>query len=139
MSHNSLLEAVYFMAKSPYIHILLFLIVFDFITGYSKAIFWKVTDSTIGLKGITKHIVTFILYFAIGTFTKFINNFGLGQIFLIIICLNYFISILENCGTMGIYVPKFLSVKVAQEIKRYEDKLIIASETNKEVEKNGKY
>ena len=41
----------------------------------------------------------------------------------VIICLNYSLSILENVGVMGVYVPKFLKSKIQAELKRYEDKL----------------
>lgn len=115
--------SIVFMAKHEYVHILGLLIGLDFFTGYLKAILWKVADSWIGLKGIIKHITTFIMYFFIGAFFHYIHNFGVGQIFLLIICLNYVLSILENVGVMGVYVPSFLKSKVQAELKRYEEKL----------------
>ena len=116
-------NSILFMAKNEYTHILLLLIGLDFITGYLKAILWKVADSWIGLKGIVKHITTFFIYFFVGAFFQYINSFGTGQLFLVIICLNYSLSILENVGVMGVYVPKFLKAKIQAELKRYEDKL----------------
>lgn len=116
-------HSILFMAKSEYTHILLLLIGLDFFTGYLKAILWKVADSWVGLKGIVKHITTFFIYFFIGTFFHYVNSFGTGQLFLIIICLNYTLSILENTGVMGVYVPTFLKTKIQAELKRYEEKL----------------
>ena len=116
-------HSILFMAKSEYTHILLLLIGVDFFTGYLKAILWKVADSWVGLKGIVKHITTFFIYFFIGTFFHYVNSFGTGQLFLIIICLNYTLSILENIGVMGVYVPTFLKTKIQAELKRYEEKL----------------
>ena len=116
-------HSILFMANNEYIYILLMLIGLDFFTGYLKAILWKVADSWVGLKGIVKHITTFFIYFFIGAFFHYINSFTMGQLFLIIICLNYSLSILENVGVMGVYVPKFLKAKIQAELKRYEEKL----------------
>lgn len=116
-------HSVLFMANSEYTYILLSLIGLDFFTGYLKAIIWKVADSWIGLKGIVKHITTFFIYFFIGAFFHYIDSFTMGKLFLIIICLNYSLSILENVGVMGVYVPKFLKTKIQAELKRYEEKL----------------
>lgn len=116
-------HSILFMAKDEYTHILLLLIGIDFFTGYLKAILWKVYDSWIDLKGIVKHITTFFIYFFVGAFFHYINSFGTGQLFLLIICLNYVLSILENTGVMGVYVPKFLKTKIQAELKRYEEKL----------------
>ena len=119
----SMFHSVLFMANSEYTYILLSLIGLDFFTGYLKAIIWKVADSWIGLKGIVKHITTFFIYFFIGAFFHYIDSFTMGKLFLIIICLNYSLSILENVGVMGVYVPKFLKTKIQAELKRYEEKL----------------
>lgn len=116
-------HSILFMAKDEYTHILLLLIGLDFLTGYLKAILWKVADSWVGLKGIVKHITTFFIYFFVGAFFHYINSFGTGQLFLLIICLNYSLSILENVGVMGVYVPSFLKAKIQAELNRYEDKL----------------
>lgn len=116
-------HSILFMAKHEYTYILLMLIGLDFFTGYLKAIVWKVADSWVGLKGIVKHITTFFIYFFIGVFFHYINSFTMGQLFMVIICLNYSLSILENVGVMGVYVPKFLKAKIQAELKRYEDKL----------------
>ena len=116
-------HSIVFMAKSEYIYILLLLIGIDFFTGYLKAIVWKVADSWVGLKGIVKHITTFFIYFFIGAFFHYLDSFGTGKLFLVIICLNYSLSILENVGVMGVYVPNFLKTKIQAELKRYEEKL----------------
>ena len=116
-------HSILFMVNNEYTHILLILIGLDFFTGYLKAIVWKVADSWIGLKGIVKHITTFFIYFFIGSFFHYIDSFTMGQLFLVIICLNYSLSILENVGVMGVYVPKFLKSKIQAELKRYEEKL----------------
>ena len=116
-------HSILFMVNNEYTYILLLLIGIDFFTGYLKAILWKVADSWVGLKGIVKHITTFFIYFFVGSFFHYINSFGTGQLFLFIICLNYVLSILENAGVMGVYVPKFLKTKIQAELKRYEEKL----------------
>ena len=51
---------------------------------------------------------------------------------------NYVISIMENFGVMGIYVPKFLENKVKAEIKRYEQMAenLIVEKTNETIKKD---
>lgn len=112
-----------FMAKSVHVQMLLVLIGFDFATGLLKAYVWKVADSWIGLKGFVKHSITFLFYFFLGAFCHYVENFGLGQIFLFYICWNYVLSIIENIGVMGVKVPSIVKFKVIEEIKRYEEKI----------------
>ena len=119
MLYNIMLE----VAKGDYITILFALILFDFITGFLKAWKWKMTDSWTGLKGVIKHTCTFIFYYFVAVFLTYIQAMAIGQILLIIINLYYLLSIMENLGVMGVFIPKFMTARVQAELKKYTTQL----------------
>lgn len=119
MLYNIMLE----IAKDDYITILFALILFDFITGFLKAWKWKVTDSWTGLKGVIKHTCTFIFYYFVAVFLTYIQAMAIGQVLLIIINLYYLLSIMENLGVMGVFIPKFMTARVQAELKKYTTQL----------------
>lgn len=110
-------------SRNDYIFFLLILILIDFLTGNAKAWKWKVSDSSVGLKGIIKHSLTFLFYFLLLAFFKYVQMEDIGMIFIYLILFNYVLSIMENLAVMGIYIPKFLRAKVLNELKRYNRKL----------------
>lgn len=119
MLYNIMLE----IAKGDYIKILFALILLDFITGFLKAWKWKVTDSWTGLKGVIKHTCTFIFYYFVAVFLTYIQAMAIGQILLIIINLYYLLSIMENLGVMGVFIPKFMTARVQAELRKYTEQL----------------
>ena len=110
-------------SRNDYIFFLLILILIDFLTGNAKAWKWKVSDSSVGLKGIIKHSLTFLFYFLLLAFFKYVQMEDIGMIFIYLILFNYVLSIMENLAVMGVYIPKFLRAKVLNELKRYTRKL----------------
>ena len=110
-------------SRNDYIFFLLILILLDFITGNAKAWKWKVSDSSVGLKGIIKHSLTFLFYFLLLSFFKYVQMEEIGMIFIYLILFNYVLSIMENLAVMGVYIPNFLRAKVLNEMKRYTRKL----------------
>lgn len=110
-------------SRNEYIFFLLILILIDFLTGNAKAWKWKVSDSSVGLKGIIKHSLTFLFYFLLLAFFKYVQMEEIGMIFIYLILFNYVLSIMENLAVMGVYIPKFLRAKVLNELKRYTRKL----------------
>ena len=110
-------------SRNDYIFFLLILILLDFLTGNAKAWKWKVSDSSVGLKGIIKHSLTFLFYFLLLAFFKYVQMEEIGMIFIYLILFNYVLSIMENLAVMGVYIPKFLRAKVLNEMKRYTRKL----------------
>ena len=115
-------------SRNDYIFFLLILIIIDFITGNAKAWKWKVSDSSVGLKGIIKHSLTFLFYFLLLAFFTYVQMEEIGMIFIYLILFNYVLSIMENLAVMGVYIPKFLSAKVLNEMKRYNS--ILGMEEN---------
>ena len=120
-------------SRNDYIFFLLILIIIDFLTGNAKAWKWKVSDSSVGLKGIIKHSLTFLFYFLLLAFFTYVQMEEIGMIFIYLILFNYVLSIMENLAVMGVYIPKFLSAKVLNEMKRYNSMLGL-----EENEKDGK-
>lgn len=116
----SILEST---SRNDYIFFLLILILLDFLTGNAKAWKWQVSDSSVGLKGIIKHSLTFLFYFLLLAFFKYVGMEDIGMIFIYLILFNYVLSIMENLAVMGVYIPKFLRAKVLNEMKRYSSKL----------------
>lgn len=110
-------------SRNDYIFFLLILIIIDFLTGNAKAWKWKVSDSSVGLKGIIKHSLTFLFYFLLLAFFTYVQMEEIGMIFIYLILFNYVLSIMENLAVMGVYIPKFLSAKVLNEMKRYNSML----------------
>ena len=110
-------------SRNDYIFFLLILILIDFLTGNAKAWKWKVSDSSVGLKGIIKHSLTFLFYFLLLAFFKYVQMEEIGMIFIYLILFNYVLSIMENLAVMGVYIPKFLKAKVLNELKSYTRKL----------------
>ena len=103
------------------LYIFLAVVGFDILTGYFKSKLWGVTDSSVGKKGLTKHmiVVSGVCVFYLFTSALGLQVAGLGAI--TFYTLNYAISILENLGVMGIPYPKFLEVRVKTELAKYEE------------------
>lgn len=104
------------------IQILVTLMVVDYITGILIAIIEKKLNSSIGFKGLFKKFAILIIIMvavqvdmAIGNPANYFRN---------IVCLLYIaneaISILENCGKLGVPLPTFL-MNILEQIKEKAD------------------
>lgn len=111
------------LVSNNYFIVFMVLVLFDYVTGVAKATIWKVTDSDASIKGIIRHTTVLISVALIWVGCQAFNAEYLAFTINIMYCLNYALSILENFGVMGIYVPKFLQNKIQAEINRYEKQL----------------
>lgn len=111
------------LVSNNYFIVFMVLVLFDYVTGVAKATVWKVTDSDASIKGIIRHTIVLISVALIWVGCQAFNAEYLAFAINIMYCLNYALSILENFGVMGIYVPKFLQNKIQAEINRYEQQL----------------
>ena len=118
-----LYKSMILLSHDEMLWIFLFLVLFDFITGYLKSWKWKVTDSAIGTKGVIKHTSTFIFYAFLIYLGYYFNITLIAQMLLSLVMLTYATSILENLGVMGVYVPSFLKNRIEKEILKYENML----------------
>lgn len=112
-------------------------ITFDYITGVIKGALWKVNDSQVGMKGLIKHGLVLAGFLVAYPFASIMDATGVVNIVAILYILNYVISIIENFGVMGVYVPPFLENKVKSEITRYE-KMLSSGKTARELERQAK-
>ncbi len=94
------------------IKVILWAMVFDYISGIMKAIYVKNLSSKVGFKGIVKKIIILMI---ISAAAKIDLLLGTGVIKInvrfITICFyvaNEIISMLENVQTLGVKVPPFL-------------------------------
>ena len=111
------------LVNNNYFIVFMVLVLFDYATGVTKATIWRVTDSDASIKGIIRHTIILISVALIWVGCQSFNAEYLAFTINIMYCLNYALSILENFGVMGIYVPKFLQNKIQAEINRYEQQL----------------
>lgn len=111
------------LVSNNYFIVFMVLVLFDYVTGVTKATLWKVTDSDASIKGIIRHTIVLVSVALIWVGCQLFNAEYLAFTINIMYCLNYALSILENFGVMGIYVPKFLQNKIQAEINRYEQQL----------------
>lgn len=111
------------LVSNNYFIVFMVLVLFDYITGVAKATIWKVADSDASIKGIIRHTIVLISVALIWVGCQLFDAEYLAFTINIMYCLNYSLSILENFGVMGIYVPKFLQNKIQAEINRYEQQL----------------
>lgn len=106
--------------------------IFDFLTGVAKAVIWKVASSSVGLKGATKHGLVLLAFFIVYPFAGLFDVIPMVNIVATIYLGTYVLSILENFGAMGIFVPSFLESKIRDEVDRYQEQL-----KNKDKNKEG--
>lgn len=53
----------------------------------------------------------------------YIHAMAVGQILLVIINLYYALSIMENLAVMGVFIPKFMTARVQEELQKYTAQL----------------
>ena len=123
---NKILHEFITVTNDKYLYILLFFIMFDFITGTLKAFSTSTVYSKINKKGITSHVTIFLFcVFFSWVFCVFkVNEYS--KVLIMFYVVSYGLSIIENVGAMGIPLPKWLTDKFK----------MLQEETNKGVESN---
>lgn len=94
---------------------LLIMIVLDYITGLLKAIYTKKLNSTIGLKGILKKFGYLIIVGLSYLVDRIVGDTSaIRNIVIYFFVANEGISVLENCGKMGVPLPDILKDTLEQ-------------------------
>ena len=105
------------VAQNEYLYILLFFIIFDFITGTLKSFSNNTVYSKINKKGITSHIAVFLfcIFFSWVFYIFKVSEYS--KVLIMFYIVSYGLSIIENIGKMDIPLPKWLveKFKVLQE------------------------
>ena len=105
-----LLTQITMMKDNYYIHFFILSIIFDILTGNLKNILGKNRnlDSSIGIKGLIKHVIVLLLVLTIYPYLSSLNFSTYANSIVIFYIFNYVVSIMENLNEMGIKLPKEL-------------------------------
>lgn len=91
---------------SPLYHILLWLIIFDIISGYIKAFKTKTFDSSIATNGWLKHGFVVMMITVIGSYARALGSVPISQVVCLGFISSYGISLLENLDAIGVTYPE---------------------------------
>ena len=107
------------------LQVLVCFMVLDYITGVLRAYVNKEVSSAIGLKGIARKTVIFIVLIVAVLLDRLLNTGN--WVFRTLICYFYIanegISLLENCAGLGLPIPEKLKEALAQ-LKEGEKKKV---------------
>lgn len=103
-----LVERMILMTSDIFIHILIFVVIFDILSGLTKSFLGKATESTKGLTGLIKHALVVILCLFIYPYLQLLGFQMEANAFIIFFITTYSISIVENLGMIGIPLPQFI-------------------------------
>nr|DAN81475.1 MAG TPA: holin [Caudoviricetes sp.] len=87
-------------------HILLWLIVFDIISGYIKAFKTKSFDSKISTNGWLKHGFVVMMMTVIGAYARALDAVMVSQVVCFGFISSYGLSLLENLDAIGVPYPE---------------------------------
>lgn len=96
------------IVKSGYIQTLIIVIIVDVISGYINSYINRIMDSSVGIKGLLKHI---LVIFVSLIMTEYLILFSYKQFaysFVIYLIINYILSIIENWSQIGLPLPAFI-------------------------------
>lgn len=91
---------------SPLYHILLWLIVFDIISGYIKAFKTKSFDSKVSTNGWLKHGFVVMMMTIIGAYARALDSVMVSQVVCFGFISSYGLSLLENLDVLGVPYPE---------------------------------
>ena len=96
--------------------VLVYFMVLDYVTGLLRAYVNKEVSSDVGLKGIARKTVIFIVLIVAVLLDRLLNTGN--WVFRTLICYFYIanesISLLENCAGLGLPIPEKLKEALAQ-------------------------
>lgn len=99
------------------VYLLFIVVIVDIVTAIAKYLFSSETedlDSSMGFKGLMKHVLVIILVLTFYIYCSIFDLKSYSQIFISFYIANYGISIIENLGALGIPVPEFIKNKLSK-------------------------
>jgi len=102
------------LSNNIYFHIVVLLIIFDILTGYTKAYINKILNSQKGLQGMVKHTLNFFLITNIYVYATLLGFSWVATASIYVLGIGYLISILENLDAIGIWIPAFIKDRLLQ-------------------------
>ena len=121
----NLFYILYQTFSSDYFIVSVILILFDFTTGLLKSFINHNTNSSIGLKGFSKHFGVLLVIITIISIYFFDSNlytsFSLYT-FVIYLYIFYLISIIENLEEIGVPIPTYIKNLINNEKDKLDEK-----------------
>lgn len=96
------------VSVSPYFHVLVWMVLFDILTGYGKAIKQKRLDSKVSTNGWIRHMTVLAIVFVVGAYARVLHQQGFSVILCTGFIASYGLSLLENLEVLGVWFPPFL-------------------------------
>lgn len=104
---------------NPFLFALITAVAVDVISGISASIVkGNGLDSSIGFKGIVKHVTLLLLGIILEFSTGAIGISIVANTFCVLAVSNYLISILGNLAVLGFYIPDWIAKPLKAEIER---------------------
>lgn len=94
------------LTHSFLMHVLIWLICLDIVTGYAKAIKLRRLDSKTGTNGIIRHFIVILIMTLVGVYTRVLGMAFLSYILCVFFISNYGLSLAENLDAIGLEMPK---------------------------------
>lgn len=123
INFNAFEEYLGLAVANPFLFALVTAIAIDVISGVSASIVkGNGLDSSVGFKGIVKHVTLLLLGIILEFSTGAIGVRIIGNTFCVLVVANYLISIFGNLAVLGFYIPEWIQKPLEAEIKRKLEK-----------------
>lgn len=110
------------LAKSPYIQILFWLILFDIISGYIKAFKLKRFDSKTSTNGLLRHAFVCAVVLVISMYARALGHREIGVTACLFFIFSYAVSLAENWEALGLPFPETLKPYLRTMQKQQDNK-----------------
>lgn len=118
---ESLLTTFYGLKDDPYIHVFVWFVLFDVLTGLAKAVKLGKANSTVGINGLIRHILVVMLVLLMSTYMPVLGYNRERILAVVYFTIMYAISIIENAGEIGLNLPKALTDRIYKLKHQYDD------------------
>ena len=98
-------ESFSLLSTHWYIHLYLWLLLLDLLTGVAKAVKEKEINSTIGLNGLIRHFILGVIIVTISVYLPALNLESYAVTAVLFFIGQYVFSLVENLGVIGIFIP----------------------------------
>lgn len=103
--HVLMANQIRHMVDDPLIIAFVWCVIIDVATGYIRSAYVRKTNSTKGLFGLVKHTIVLVSILSIYPYLSSLGFDWLAQTMVWGFIINYLMSITENWGEMGLYLP----------------------------------
>ncbi|VDG32261.1 phage holin protein [Lactobacillus acidipiscis] [Lactiplantibacillus mudanjiangensis] len=117
LDDHELLFNIFSMKDNLYVHFFIIAVIFDILTGNLRGILsnnYQKLDSSIGLKGLLKHIIVILILLTIYPYLTLLGFKPYANTIMGFYILNYSISVVENLGQLGIKLPHSIIKSLAK-------------------------